>query len=111
MLQMNDPSGLFETENGLVRIYQTFVYELNIYKYWKGGFCQMGSKLYKSNKLLDIKKDNIIEKYDDYFIQKEITLIGVPQKFVDENQLKVYKPIIKKSKKNEQRNRSKRQVC
>lgn len=97
--QMNDLSGLFETNDGLVRIYPTFVYELNVYKYWKGGFCQLGSKICKSNKLLNFKKDNIIEKHDGYFIQKEITLIGVPREFVDQNQLKVYKPIIKKSKK------------
>lgn len=92
-------NSFYEYENGLVKIYPEFIYEVCLYKYWKNGYCQLGSKLYKSNHLLHIKDNNIINKYLGFFIEKEISLIGVPKEFIEECKLKQYKPIIKKHKK------------
>lgn len=103
-LQMKDPSGdnpLYESKYGLVRMCSSFIYEVCLYKYWKNGFCQLDSKFYKSSHILHIKKDNTIIKYKDFFIEKEISLIGVPKAFIEEFNLKYYKPevLIKKRKK------------
>lgn len=104
ILQAKDPSGdnfLYESEYGLVKIYSSFIYEVCLYKHWKNGYCQLDSKFYKSDHILHIKKNRVITKYKNFFLEKEIILVGVPKEFIDENQLKVYtfKPIIKKRKK------------
>ena len=107
--QTSDLSGskFYEYEGGLVELLPTFTYEVTLSKYWKNGFCQLGSKLYKANRLLHIKNNYIITKYKGYRIEKEISLIGVPQEFIDEMNLSPYVPKPnKKSKKNEQRNRT-----
>lgn len=64
-----------------VEITPLFIYEVNLYKYWKNGFCLLGNKFIKSNKLLSLKANKIIEKHKDYFIEKEISLIGIPKQF------------------------------
>lgn len=92
--QVND---LFGYKGELISVAPTFIYELCVYKYWKNGYCILGSKLYKSNKLLNVEKNFIIKKYEDCTIVKEINLIGAPQSFV--NQLEVYKPKKKLKKK------------
>lgn len=101
--QTNDLSGskFYAYEEGVVRLLPTFTYEVTLSKYWKNGYCQLGSKFYKANRLLHIKKNYIKKKYLGYFTIKEISLIGVPQKFIDEMKLSLYvpKPKIKKSKK------------
>lgn len=73
-----------------------FLYEVCINKYWKDGFCVLGYKFYKSNKLLDIKKYRITKKYKDYLLEKVIDLVGVPYTFIIENHLKLYEPKKKK---------------
>lgn len=70
-----------------VEITPLFIYEVNLYKYWKCGFCLLGNKFIKSNKLLSIKSNKTIEKHKDYFIEKEIHLIGVPEQFAAQNDL------------------------
>ena len=103
--QTNDHSGskFYEYEGGLVELLPTFMYEVTLNKYWKNGFCQLGSKLYKADRLLHIKNNYIVTKYEGYRIEKEISLIGVPQEFIDEMNLSPYVPKPnKKSKKNEQ---------
>lgn len=97
--QTKDLSGdKYEFEKYTVEISPTFIYEVSLHKYWKNGYCFLGNKLYSSNKLLNTK-DNVVTKFDNYFISKEINLIGVPKKFIEDNNLKLYKPFIKKLKK------------
>lgn len=100
--QTNDPSGnkYYEYEGVPVELLPTFVYEVTLSKYWKNGYCQLGSKFYRANRLLHIKNNCIVTKFDGYNIEKAISLIGVPQEFVDEMNLSLYVPKpIKKSKK------------
>lgn len=97
--QTNDPSGnkLYDYNGILVEPLSTFIYEITINKYWKNGYCQLGRKLYKSDRLLNISNNSIVIKYNDYTIEKEISLIGVPQEFINEMNLPLY--IFKKTKK------------
>lgn len=90
--QTNDHSGskFYEYEGGIVELLPTFTYEVTLSKYWNNGFCQLGSKLYKADRLLHIKDNCIVIKYDGYSIEKEISLIGVPQEFADEMNLPLY---------------------
>ncbi len=90
--QMSDHSGskFYEYEGSPVELLPTFVYEVTLSKYWNNGFCHLGSKLYKADRLLHIKDNCIVIKYDGYSIEKEISLIGVPQEFVDEMNLPLY---------------------
>lgn len=98
--QTNAPSGskFYEYEGEPVELLPTFMYEVTLSKYWKNGFCQLGSKFYKAVRLLHIKNTCIIKKYNDYYIEKKINLIGIPQEFVDEMNLSLYTSN-KKSKK------------
>ena len=90
--QTNDHSGskFYKYEGGIVELLPTFTYEVTLSKYWNNGFCQLGSKLYKADRLLHIKDNCIVTKYDGYSIEKEISVIGVPQEFVDEMNLPLY---------------------
>ncbi len=76
-----------------------FTYEVNISKHWKGGFCIIGNKFFKSNKLLNITCPRKVKKYKNYFIEKEITLIDAPIEFIKEMRLNLYIPKLKKKKK------------
>lgn len=103
-LQTNCLSGSkewYEYKDGLVKLFPTFIYEVSLHKYWKNGYSLLGSKYYKTNKLLSLKHDHISTKFKDCILDKKIELIGVPIEFINEFQLKVYvpKPIIKKRKK------------
>lgn len=93
-LQTNDHSGHeFDTYvyNGdRIEISPSFIYEVCINKYWKCGFCVLGSKLYKSNRLLRVKHKSIFKYYKNYVIEKEISLVGAPIGFIKENNLPIY---------------------
>lgn len=98
---MKDHSGdkvLYEYEEGLVESLPTFTYELCLYKIWKKGYCQLDSRVFKTNELIRIKNNSIITRFDGFIIEKEISLIGVPEKFINDMNLKIYipKPKVKK---------------
>lgn len=93
--QVNDLSG---NDIALISVAPEFIYELSLHKYWENGYCILGSKLYKSSKLLNIEKNFIIKKYKDYTIIKEINLVGAPQSFVDQLEVRNSKKKLKKKK-------------
>lgn len=99
--QTNDHSGskFYKYEEEPVELLSTFTYEVILSKYWKNGFCQLGSKFYKADRLLHIKNNCIVTKYEGYNITKEISLVGVPQEFIDEMNLPPYVPKPKKKSK------------
>ena len=90
--QTNVLSGnkFYEYEGNLVELFPTFKYEITLNKYWENGFCQLESKFYKAKRLLHIKHICIIIKYKGYHIEKKISLVGVPQEFINEMNLSLY---------------------
>lgn len=92
---------LYLWDNSLITPCNYFIYEVCIYKYWRFGFCQFGSKYFKSDILLNIKYNNKYYRHGSYLLEKTIELIGAPIEFIKGNDLPKYKPIlkIKKSKK------------
>ena len=99
MPRMNDHSG-HVYDNYRIEICPYFLYEVRLNKYWKYGFCVLGSKFFKTDSLLHIKCRNTLKYYKDYVIEKEIFLIGAPYEFIRENNiLPVYEPKKKKIKK------------
>lgn len=75
----NTLTGIKIFENQRIETMPYFIYEVSINKYWKNGFCVLGHKFYKSNKLLKTKDK--IRYYDNYIISKEIILLGGPEQF------------------------------
>lgn len=73
------PSGVYDYDGFIVTIMPYFVYEVTLGKYWKNGYCYLGSKYYKSNKPL--KSKVISKRYKDYTIRKELILIGIPKEY------------------------------
>ena len=100
--RMKGPSGIepkyYVYEEQRIGVFPYFVYEVCLYKYWKNGFCMLGSKFYKSSKLLDIKKQREYKRFKEYMIEREITLVAAPYDFIRENDLPEYEPIIKVKK-------------
>lgn len=85
--------------NGLrIEVLPYFLYEVSLHKYWKNGYCLLGTRYFRSDSLLAIKKDRKYKKCKDYIVEKEICLLGAPYGFIRENNLPVYEPIIKQKK-------------
>lgn len=107
MTQKKDHSGLetktYVYEGNRIEVLPYFLYEVCINKYWKNGFCVLGSRFLRTDKLLHIKHGNLLRNYGDCIIEKEISLIGAPYEFIRENNLPVYELNVKnkKLKKNE----------
>lgn len=78
----------YDYKGNSVELAPAFIYEISIYKYWNRGFCLIDSKCYYASELLPIKKDSEIKKYKDFSLLKEISLVGVPQEFINNNNLK-----------------------
>ena len=99
---VKDPSGqepkTYVYDGSRIEVLPYFLYEVCIIKYWKYGFCVLGSRFFKTDKLLHIKHKNVLKYYKDYTIEKEIFLVGAPYEFIRENNLPVYKPNVKKKK-------------
>lgn len=79
-----------------VEIMPYFVYEVSVYKITQNMASLMVSKLYKSDKVLMIKQPVTIKKYKDYSIYRYIDVLGVTKEFVEENNLPIYEPKVKK---------------
>lgn len=78
-----------------------FLYEVSIYKIAKDMVGLLGSKYYKSDKLLKIKNEVEYKKFKDYQVVRYIDLLGAPMEFIEENNLPIYelrKPSKKKKK-------------
>lgn len=85
--------------NGLrIEVAKFFLYEVSLHKYWRNGYCLLGSKLFRSNKLLNIRCSRIYKRFKEYTIEKEISLIAAPQEFIIEMGLPVYENIVIKNK-------------
>lgn len=65
-----------------IEILPYYLYELSIYKYWKGGCCLIASKFYKSDLPVIFAKSSITEQQDEFLIEKSISLIGAPEEYI-----------------------------
>lgn len=78
-----------------------FLYEVGIYKITNDSACILGSKYFKSDKLLNLKSEVEQRKFSNYRLLKYVDLLGAPMEFIEENNLPIYelrKPIKKKKK-------------
>lgn len=81
-----------------IKVSKFFLYEVSLHKYWKNGYCLLGSKLFKSDKLLNIRCPRVYKRFKEYTIEKEISLIAAPQEFIIEMGLPVYEDTVIKNK-------------
>lgn len=102
IVQEKDLSGdkkeFYVWDGSLVEPLPYFMYEVCAYKYWKNGFCILGSRLFKSDRLLNIKHPRKYERHDGYLIEKTVDLVGAPYGFIREMNLPVYERITKHKK-------------
>ena len=82
-----------------IEVSKFFLYEVSLHKYWKNGYCLLGRKLFKSDKLLNIRCPRVYKRFKEYTIEKEISLIAAPQEFIIVYENIVIKNKPKKSKK------------
>lgn len=79
-----------------VEILPYFLYEVSVYKITKNMVAIMASQFYKSDKALTIKEDVTIKEYKDYSVVRCVDVLGVTKEFVEENNLPIYEPKVKK---------------
>lgn len=66
-----------------------------------------GSKYYKSDKLLNIKNEEVVlKKTKEYTLVKMIDIVGVPKEFIEENKLPLF--VLNEKRKKTQINRRKK---
>lgn len=97
-----------------IKIAPCFIYEVSAHKYWKNGYCFLGDKYYKSDRLLRISSSHKVSIFNGYKIVKEIVLLGAPEGFIKEMGLPLFvptEPKVKTKKKNGTRRVTKRPVC
>lgn len=82
-----------------VEVMPCFVYEVDVYKISKNMASLIYSKLYKSDKLLTIKKEVLLKKYKDYKLVRHVDILGVPKEFIEENELPIFEIKLKKKRK------------
>lgn len=84
----NDLSGIeyYQYKNFKIQLGKYYIYEVNLYKFWKNGYCFLGSKRFYSRKLLNIKKERIYRYFKNYIIEKEICFIAAPYEFIKDLQ-------------------------
>lgn len=91
----NEPTYLYEGYQLIVLPY--FLYEVDVYRTWKNGFALVKSRLFKSNKFLNIKNYVEIKHYDGHNLERSINLIGAPMSFIKEKKLPLYRQKTKKT--------------
>lgn len=98
--QTNFPSGpkRYIFNNQVISVAPYFIYEVSLHKYWKGGYCYLGNKLYKSGQILHISKSVQVQKFKDYTLSKEVILLGAPEGFIKEMGLPIFVPEINEKK-------------
>lgn len=78
-----------------------FLYEVSIYLDTKNMSTLLEVRYFKSDKLLEIKKDVVSKKLRSSRITRYINLVGAPIEFIQENHLPIFeliKPFKKKKK-------------
>lgn len=70
--------------------YPKFLYEVSLYKIWKDRAECVGNQFYIANKPLDIGKDTVIKKVEDYKLVKYITWLSAPLDYMLDNGFTLY---------------------
>lgn len=99
IIQKKDLIGLenkyYLYKGNIIYKFPTFLYCITVYKYWKFGSCELGKRYFTSDKLLDLKCFNQLSYYCNYTIEKDISLCGAPQEFIEDNKLPTYESNVK----------------
>lgn len=78
-----------------------FLYEVELFRIEPNRANMLSSRMYTSDKLLNVKEVEVTKKYKKFSIIRFITLLGAPKSFIEENNLPIYelrKPTKKKKK-------------
>lgn len=92
--QMNshfgDKSITYRYQGSRVEVLPYFLYEVDIFRIAPMRANILSSRYYISDKLLNVKEVEVIKRFKSFNIERFITLLGVPQSFIEENNLPIY---------------------
>lgn len=69
--------------------YPKFLYEVSLYKVWKDRAECIDNQFYIADKPLEIKKETISKKIEDYILVKYITWLSAPLDYLVKNGFKL----------------------
>lgn len=69
--------------------YPKFLYEVSLYKVWKDRAECIDNQFYIADKPLEIKKEIISKKVEDYMLVKYITWLSAPLDYLVKNDFKL----------------------
>ena len=100
MSRTKDRSGskpvTYRFEGSQIEVLPYFLYEVNVDKLWRNGFCNLKSRYFKSDRFLKIVKTEETKQFDGYKIVRSVILLGAPYSFIKERNLPIYKLYSKK---------------
>lgn len=94
----------YMSDFGPVKVAMSFIYEVVIESIMSDRFELLGTKYYSSSKLLKLNTDYKLYKLKDRFLSKSITLVGVPEKYINDNNLEEAKRLEKVKRKTKKQN-------
>ena len=86
-----------------LEIFDCYLYEVSVYKLYKGRSECLGSKFYKSDTCLKNTKPKVLKRTKEYTLIKFTDWIGAPETYIKKNYLKEFE-LFKKKRKNERKN-------
>ena len=73
--------------NGIrIEVSKFFLYEVSLHKYWKNGYCLLGSKLFKSDKLLNIRGPRVYKRFKEYNTKNSKSIRRIIDSFFEQYQ-------------------------
>lgn len=85
------------TDNGyIITAGSTFLYEVSVYKIYKKRAECWGSKFYKTNKPINIKKKDSYRRLNGFVIAKFIDWLEAPEEYIINNNLKLVEENVRK---------------
>lgn len=103
MTRKTSHSGTYRFNNLQIEVLPYYLYEVSIYKCRDKEYSLLESKFYKSDKFITPYTKS--KTYKDSRIEKDVTLLGAPIEFIEDNRLPLYE-LFKKKRKNGKVHRS-----
>ena len=80
----------YKFEDSLITESPYFIYEVDLYRISKNRANVIGTRYYRSNKLLKVKDVEVVRYFNSFTIERYITLLSAPKSFIEENNLPLY---------------------
>lgn len=79
---MKRKAKVHSTSETIISVSSKFIYEVSVYRLYKGWTEFVGNKYYSSKSEIRIRSSTIYTKKKDFIVMKSIDLIGAPLSFI-----------------------------